>query len=332
MTSIAGSIGIIGIVLVLALSNGAGLYVNNLEESALSSYPIKVNKVTSDIDISTIMSALMSAPSNDKFEDNVIGTQEVLGNVLTSILPTTKDENDLYSFKKYIEANFDTSLARVSYDYGTTFNSYIINPKNENEYMKVNPYTEMMGTVLAGIEEAFPSVKDWTIPMMGKELTLQGAVSMMGENLGSPWEELPDNMSLLNNQYDLVGNSRWPQKANEVVVVVNENNKLLDYELFMLGLKSSEDFIAAMGTNSGFSDSTFSLDEILSLEFKLMTNADYLIKNDGEETWTMHDRKDLSKDFVDGHAMTFGKDENGKDIDTVKVVGVIRPKKGVVAT
>ncbi|MDE5600884.1 MAG: ABC transporter permease [Clostridia bacterium] len=63
-----------------------------------------------------------------------------------------------------------------------------------------------------------------------------------------------------------------------------------------------------------------------------MTNADYLIKNDGEETWTMHDRKDLSKEFVDGHAMTFGKDANGKDIDTVKVVGVIRPKKGVVAT
>ncbi|MBD5092479.1 MAG: ABC transporter ATP-binding protein/permease [Clostridiales bacterium] len=331
LTSIAGSIGIIGIVLVLALSNGAGLYVNNLEESALSSYPIKVNKASTDIDITTIMSALVSSSGDGKFDEDIITTQEVLGNVITNILPTTSG-NDLYSFKKYIDKNFDTSLARVSYDYGTSFNTFIIDPNNSDKYMKVNPYTEMMGMVLSDMLSAFPSFSDIKIPIMGNELTLDEAVGMMGENLGSPWEEMTDNMVLLNNQYDLVGNSRWPQKANEVVVVVNENNKLLDYELFMLGLKSTDDVIAAMGKNSGFADSTFSVDEILSLEFKLMTNVDYLIKNDGSETWTMHDRKELAKDFVDAHAMTFGKDADGNDIDTVKVVGVIRPKKGVVAT
>ncbi|MDE5601280.1 MAG: ABC transporter ATP-binding protein [Clostridia bacterium] len=87
LTSVAGSIGIIGIILVLALSNGAGIYVNSLEESALSSYPIKVNKTTTDIDIGTIMSALMSSSGDGKFDENIITTQEVLGNVIANIMP-----------------------------------------------------------------------------------------------------------------------------------------------------------------------------------------------------------------------------------------------------
>lgn len=327
LTSVAGSIGIIGIILVLALSNGAGMYVNSLEESALSSYPIKVNKATADIDVSTILSALMSESKGGKFDENTITTQKVLGNVLLKLMPTTQSGNDLVKFKKYIEENFDTSLARVAYDYGTSFNSYIINPDKPDEYMKVNPYTEMMGTVLDKLVDSFPGIKDMNIPIRGKDYTLEGAMGMMASSLGSPWEEMSDNLSLLNNQYDLVGKSRWPKKANEVVIVVNENNKLMDYQLFMLGLRSTDDVISAIKTNSALAEAEFSLDEILSLEFKLMTNADYLDKNDGEDTWTMHDRKDLSKDYVESGAVRFA-----DGTDTVKVVGVIRPKKGVVAT
>jgi len=114
LTSIAGSIGIIGIIVVLALSNGAGLYVRNLEESALSSYPLKVSK--SSMDVSSMLGMFMSPPnSSGKFEEGTITTQDELGQVMANIKDIMK-ENDLYSFKKYIDENFDTSLASVKFN------------------------------------------------------------------------------------------------------------------------------------------------------------------------------------------------------------------------
>ncbi len=333
LTSIAGSIGIIGIILVLALSNGAGLYVRNLEESALSSYPLKVSK--SSMDISSMLGMFMSPPSSSgKFEEGTITTQEVLGQVIANIKDILK-ENDLYSFKKYIDENFDNSLASVKYNYGTTFNAYILDPANverpesEAVYMKVNPYSEMMTTVLDGVLERMPALKDVEITIGTETYTITSALNMMSGMLSDPWCEISDNKELLNNQYDLVGNSRWPQKSNEIVIVVNENNKLMDYQLFMLGLKSTDDLINAMDTNTAFAEATFPVEQLLGLEYRIMTNADYLIEtSEGSGKWEMHDRKDLAKDFVDENSMKF----DGGRSDTVKVVGVVRPKKGVVAT
>ncbi len=333
LTSIAGSIGIIGIIVVLALSNGAGLYVRNLEESALSSYPLKVSK--SSMDVSSMLGMFMSPPnSSGKFEEGTITTQDVLGQVMANIKDIMK-ENDLYSFKKYIDENFDTSLASVKFNYGTTFNAYILDPANvdrpesEAVYMKVNPYSEMMTTVLDGVLESMPALKDVEITIGTETYTITSALNMMSGMLGDPWCEISDNKELLNNQYDLVGNSRWPQKSNEIVIVVNENNKLMDYQLFMLGLKSTDDVINAMDTNTAFAEATFPVEQLLGLEYRILTNADYLIEtSEGSGQWEMHDRKDLSKDFVDANSMKF----DGGRTDTVKVVGVVRPKKGVVAT
>lgn len=144
LTSIAGSIGIIGIVLVLSLSNGASAYVRGLEESALSTYPITVNK--SSMDVMSLMQDLMgfggSSKSNEPVADDVFKGELVLGNLIPKIIKGKP--NDLHSLKKKIENEFDHNLATVKYNYGTTFNVYVDDPKDENNYMKTTPYSENM--------------------------------------------------------------------------------------------------------------------------------------------------------------------------------------------
>ncbi len=336
LTSIAGSIGIIGIILVLSLSTGARMYIHNLEESALSTYPLTVNKST--MDVNSLISIFMQTGSlgNGDFDEDTITTQEVLGQILKN-LGSMMDENDLHSFKKYIDEKFDSTLASVKFNYGTTFNAYALDPnskgedESEQKYMKINPYSEMMYTVFDEMMEnpLISSIidKDMTFPIFGQNMTLSEALGYMGNMLGQPWAEISDNHKLLDNQYDLVGNSRWPEKANEVVITVNENNSLLDYQLFMLGLKSTDDVIKAIMDGDAFSESVFEVNELIGKEYKIMTNSDYLEPTSDGANWIMHNRKDLSAVYVDENAMTFA-----DGTDTVKVVGVVRPKPGVVAT
>ena len=332
LTSIAGSIGIIGIILVLSLSNGAKLYIRNLEESALSTYPLTVNKT--NMDITSIMNMLMGGNNkgDGKFDEGTITTEQVLGGVLSNLTSLTK-ENDLHSLKKYIDGNFDSDLASVKYNYGTTFNAFAEDPANEKEpdetkhkYMKVNPYSEMMYSVFDEVVEKFPQLKDLTVNIMGQEMNINDMLGYLAGMVGESWAEISDNQKLLNNQYDLVGNSRWPQEANEIVVVVNENNTLLDFQLFMLGLKSTDEVQDAILSGGSFSSATYKVDDLIGREMKIMTNADYLTDN-GDGTWTMHDRSDLTMSYVDRNVMRFA-----DGTDTVKVVGVVRPKPDVIAT
>jgi len=336
LTSIAGSIGIIGIILVLALSNGAGIYINGLEESALSSYPITVNE--SSMDVSSILGTLMSM-TNAKGEiekEDEIGTQIVLGKLVEQILnDNLSSNNDLNKLKKYIDENFDDTVATVKYKYGTTFNAYVADPKDENAYMKISPYSENMYKIFNDMltDSRFKFLQDMPpITIFGQEMTITGAIGMMANNIGDPWSEISDNHKVLNSQYELLGNSRWPEKENEIIIVANENNTFFDYQLFMLGLKSGSEvgdvLISNKGETGEESAQSFPVNELIGREYKILTNADYLDKVENTETWTMGDnRSKLDKDFVDSHCMKFG-----DGTDTLKVVGVVRPKEGVIAT
>lgn len=349
LTSIAGSIGIIGIVLVLSLSTGAKMYINNLEESALSTYPLTISKT--NIDIDSVLNILMGGGGGGKgdgsYDEDKITTEEVLGGVIEKFLKgSLTSENDLHNLKKYIDENFNHDLAVVKYNYGTTFNAFVESPANGTElypneadyvYMKTNPYSEMMTSVLDLVLEQMPELKDKDITIMGQPMKINEMLGYLANMIGDSWAEMSDNMTLLSNQYDLVGSkSRWPEKENEVVIVVHEDNTLLDYELFMLGLRSSDEVLDAIQGGSFATSATFDVDELLNMEMKIMTNADYLDENgimpvgiNGEEvmTYKMHDRMDVKKSFVDSHCMRFA-----DGTDTVKVVGVVRPKPGVVAT
>ncbi len=331
LTSIAGSIGIIGIILVLALSNGAGLYINSLEESALSSYPIRVNQ--NSMDGMELISKMMSemTPDDEHFSDDTIEVQEVLGNVLSEFMSMSKDaQNDLHSFKKYIDDHFDRDLADVKYNYGTAFNCYTQDKKNQNRYMKVNPYTETMQIVLDGLlqNDLVQSMLPDKIMIMGKEYELDEAISYLTDFVGSSWSEMSDNMEMLQSQYELVtSNSHWPEHENEVVIVVNENNRLMDFQLFMLGLQSQDDVVNAMLDGDAFAEKSYSIDELLGLQYKVMNNVDYLEEGTDPGTWVMHPRTEQDTKYVNEHCVTFS---NGEKV--IHVSGVVRPKKGAVAT
>ncbi len=224
LTSIAGSIGIIGIVVVLALSNGVGAYIQTLEENALSQYPITLKEY--DINTSALLSSALSQ-GGTAAEEYPDGTQVGVGNVLGSLLGNIEEvfvKNDLKALKQYLDDdnNFDKSLGTVKYGYGTTFNVYADDPAHLGEsYMKVNPFTDAMGDLMGSFQGS-------------------GFISEMANAFTSTWDELSANQQLLDQQYELLGDSRWPQTANEVVVVVDKYNQLPDFAMFMLGLRSQD--------------------------------------------------------------------------------------------
>lgn len=311
LTSIAGSIGIIGIILVLSLSTGATKYIRSLEENALSTYPLTVSQTNTDM--SAILSLLMeddeTRPTNPSTDE--IYTSKMLGKVIGN-LASLMTKNDLKSFKSYIDANFDTSLATIKYNYGVNFNAFIDDPKHDDLYMKVNPYQDTMGAVLDSLPD---SIKNMEIG--GKTLNeMLGQFTSMDSSMMNSWGEMSSNQALLESQYELVGeNSRWPSSATEAVVVVDSKNQLMDYQLFMLGLMSSDDILSAIAGGS-FADFTTDVDELLSLKYHVISDADYLTDN-GNGTWTAEPKTNLNKNFV-----------NSRNPIEVSVVGVVRPKEG----
>lgn len=327
LTSIAGSIGIIGIILVLSLSTGAKKYLNELEENALSSYPLTIAQT--NMDMQSIFSMIMTDDSKrEKNPDSTtIYTQKVLGKVMDNF-EALMDENDLTKLRAYIEEHFDKSLATVSYNYGIYFNAYIEDPKNEEIadedkiYMKVNPYTEVMQQVLNDLPD---NIKGMQVNGMSITQMMNMATTTM-PGMVNAWSEMSSNQKLLDSQYELVGDaSRWPSNPDEIVIVLDNKNQLVDYQLFMLGLKSQDDVINALAPDGTFSTEEFDVSRLLQLRYKVLTEADYLdedVDGDGNGlgTWTQHAHDEQSNAYIESHSKI-----------ELKVVGVIRPRPGVEA-
>ena len=345
LTSIAGSIGIIGIILVLALSSGAKMFLSGMEEDALSTYPLAIEK--SSMDVTSVLSALMAGGEScethvdEKGNDNAcdvcgldlskeydVTVQSVPGNVMENFLNSTT-ENDLHSFKKYVDEHFDDALATVKFNYGTTFNAYSEDSKSETHYMKVNPYVEAMYVVLDEMKED-PTIGPLLQSIKFNGMTLDEAMGTFGSMLGNSWAEMSTNQDILSGQYD-VRAGKWPTSKDEIVIVLNADGKLMDIQLFMLGLKSKDDIMTALLNGKSFSSIGFTFDEILGKEYKILTNADYLVKNvdadgnpildaNGNETWHHEAKTRQDIEFVDAQASM-----------SVKVVGIVQPKPETIA-
>ena len=350
LTSIAGSIGIIGIILVLSLSSGATAFIESMEEDALSTYPLTINK--SSLEIEEVMTKLMTGGGgckehtdgdNNNFCDNCgvdlsagydVTVQSVLGELIPGFVTGEFGaENDLYSFKKYIDEHFDDEMAMVKYDYGTTFNVYAEDPKNSERpadqqiYMKINPYVEAMFIVLEEMRDnpLIGAVMDTKFNIFGMEITIKEALPLLGSMLGESWSEMSTNQGLLDSQYDVKA-GRWPTSKDEVVVVLTRDGKLIDFQLFMLGLKSQADVAQALTDGKTFSSVGFKYEELLGKEYKVLTNADYLVENTPANpgdpiTWSHMPKSTLDKDFIESHASM-----------NVKIVGVVQPKEGAAST
>ena len=307
LTALAGSIGIIGIILVLALSGGAQAYIASMEEDVLSQYPIEINRTNSDLN--SVISILMQ--ENEDREDwpdtDEVYINQIIGRLLEHLSAVLDDTNDLAALKTYIEENFDSDMGYVKYDYGVDFDVFCNYINDPETYLKVDPFTEGIEAALGGLSGLLGPYMDM-IEQFGDMLTV--------------WDEMLENTSLLDSQYELVGeNSRWPQNYDEVVIVLDEENSLNDYTLFALGLKDTSELLDAITNGDDFVSQDYSADDLIGIEYRVTTNSDYYYQN-ADGSWSMvSDRTEQRQiEFVESHSVP------------VTVVGVIRPREGTQVT
>ncbi len=299
LTSIAGSIGIIGIALILSLSSGMSAYIGAVQEKTLAGYPISVK--TRAMDMPAFMSELIGTADGLEYEhgDGDVYAKPILGHLLNSWL-SERSDNDLDSFKKYVEDNKDSLsefVSDVKYSYGIDLNVYSKN--TENGIVKVNPMDVF--SILSGTE-ANSSI-----------LSYANTTSL------NVWSELMDNEVLLESSYEPLGNSRWPQKYDEVVLFVNEDSEINDYVLCGLGLADQSDISQMMadmlvGKPVENELKTYSYEDILGLTFSLVPSSAQYVYDENQHIWVDKSNDErYMKTLID----------NGTEI---KIVGIMRPK------
>lgn len=299
LTAFAGSIGIIGIALILSLSNGVQRYINRIEEDTLSSYPISIEE--SNLDIGMIMEALMGLDGEEDAEpqDGQITTQPMMGEVMNT-LASKQDSNNLAAFKDFLESG-DSRVAEhanaIRYSYSLPI--YVYNEQGVDGVTQVNP-AQVMDSLGMAQQQSIGG--------------FQAAFAGGGSN--DVWQELLDNRELVEGQYDTLA-GRWPQAWNEVVLLVDENNQVSDYMLYALGLLSQErlaDNFDAM-LNDGELDEPqqpeYTYDDFVGMTFKLVLNSAFYEKN-GNVWIDQSDSQEYMEEVV----------ANSEDIE---VVGIMRP-------
>lgn len=313
LTSFAGSIGIIGIALILSLSSGVQAYIDRVQEDTLSSYPLQIDKQTIDY-TEMFSSASGDAPEREQREHDRVYSNDIMYTMINTMMSQVIT-NDLRDFKEFLEddANgLDELVTDIQYRYETPLNVY--RADTDSGIIKVNPTTL--------IEDMYAAM-GVNFSMSGSASSLySSSMSGMGMNV---WSEMLDNEELLANQYDVIA-GRMPEQYNEVVFIVDNYNGVSDYTMYALGLKDFseveqmlKDAMAGKEIEKHWLDEvSYSFDEILGLEFKLMVNTDYYAKENG--VWV-----DKSKD----NAYMLSK---LSESETIKVVGIIRPSEDAVAT
>lgn len=316
LTSFAGSIGIIGIILVLAFSTGVNAYVGRMEESSLSLYPLSIERT--NLSLTSIMALLTQQNSErEEFPDSTdIYTDEVLGNVISNV-GNLISANDLASFKRYLDENFDEKLGYVKYEYGVSLNVYADDPKSTTSYMKIEPILDAMeGAMQKFMPSGSSALVDSLKPYAG---------------LISGWDELISNRTLLNDQYELIGDSAWPKTEMykdengdwiaEIVIAVDSRNQISDYTQFMLGLKSEADLNEAFTNPDSFSKVTYPVDSLIGKEYKILAGCDYYDYDEDTGKWSAQDSATKDAEFVDSRYTA-----------KAKIVGVVRPRQGSAGT
>lgn len=305
MTSFAGSIGIIGIALILALSTGVRQYINKVEEDTLSSYPLSIEETSVDVN-DMITSIMGKAENTDRLDSDKIYTN----NIMTGMIETTlagMTTNNLKDFKAYLEES-DNPIAAlcnaIQYRYATTMNIYRADTTDGIYQVNPSQVFDKMGMPTTQTNESSPLAASPTMGMMESGV----------------WQELLDNEELLNSQYEIIA-GRAPSRYDEVVLMVNEKNEISDYTAYALGMKDAADlkelFIAASKGEEIPTQpvSSYGYDELLGLRYKLLLNTDYFTK-DKNGTWT-----DRSKDNM--YLLS-----KLNDAIELKVVGILRPAEG----
>ncbi len=295
LTSFAGSIGIIGIALILSLSSGMQAYINRVEEDTLSSYPITVEEET--IDMTSMMTTLMGETEETEHEDGKVYSKNIVNDMLSTI-STKIQSNNLDEFKKYLDdenSSIRNYMNAVQYSYNLDLNIY---KADDDEAIQVNP------------------------SQIFSKLGMENMNNMMFAET-DVWQELLDNNELLQSQYDVIA-GKWPENYNEVVLIVDENNEIYDYTLYALGILDQDEledkYQKILNGEEIESEEikTYTYDELLNTKFKLLLNTDYYEK-DGNIWIDNSEDEDYIKEKLE-------------DAEEIKITGIIRPKENTVAT
>ena len=310
LTAFAGSIGIIGIAMILSISNGIQLYIDRVQRDTLSSYPITLQ--AESIDISSMVTSMTGNSDSAEHEDKTkIYSNDIMGDMINTMVKEVKS-NNLSEFKKYIEnggSDIKSYVSDIQYSYDVPLNIYMKDTSN-------------------GVEQLNPSTMFDSIYGEGATSTSYAMSSGMGMGMfsnSSVWNQLLGNQRVLDEQYDVLA-GHWTENYNEVVLVADKNNEVDDYTLYSLGLKDPEEvrtLFKKMMVGESYEtkkDISYTFDEILDTEFKLVMPTDMYKYNDVTGTWDDYSKDDKYMTNVVN---------NGTDI---KVCGIIRPTDDAVST
>lgn len=317
LTSFAGSIGIIGIALILSLQTGIQAYISRMQEDTLSSYPITIQ--AENLDITSLVSTIKGNRSEGEieFEDGKIYANNVYTELINTMLSKIQS-NDLAAFKKVLDdpdSNFSEYVSSVKYTYDIDFNIY--RTDSVSELIKVNPsplIAEMMSSAGTSLSQDMSSMASQMYRM-------------------DVWEEMIDDEALMHSQYDCIA-GRWPSNYDEVLIVVDKNNSVSDLVLYTLGIKdqseAAELFSKIMKGEQIQNDSAvYSYEDFLGLTFTMLTTPDGYVYDENTDTWS--NVSDISGDNLEKNSekLTGLLEEKGVKL---KVVGIIRPSAEAVVS
>lgn len=328
LTSFAGSIGIIGIALIYAVSHGMTTYIDAVQEETLSSYPLTIE--AQNVDISTLLSTFMGkAQSTGEHENDAVYQKAMFYELMNSLNSLETKENDLNAFKKYIEkehadenSSLYSAISGVQYTYDMDLLIYTKNVdgeiiRSDSQALMQDLLMEYMGMDVSSMYS------------MGDQSLMGGSSSMMTSQ-SQLWKELipGDNGRLISpvveKQYELLYGS-WPTDYNEVVLFVDENNELDDMTLYAMGLKPKEDIDALMKatidkTLIEYKEQKWTYEEICNMDFRTILNSDCYIYDEQTGTYT---------DLRESNAGLQYLYDNGLNL---KVVGIAKPDENAVST
>ena len=296
LTSFAGSIGIIGIALILSISNGVDKYITNMEEETLSEYPLQIQ--STGVDLTSMMMGAATAQSGKK--DGEVGVAQMVTNMFSKM-----NSNDLESLKVYLDSN-ESSISQyansVEYTYSVSPQIFLENEKNIRQ---VNP--------------------DKSFSAMG--LGSGSSNSIMSSTMSTDvFHEMPEDADLYKNQYDVKA-GRWPENYKECVLVLTSQGDISDFLQYTLGLRDGKElddmvqkFMAEEAVETPENEGPYTYDEILGKKFKLVNSTDYYEYDEEYKVW---------KDKSDNSSYMKKLVKNGEDLT---IVGIVQPVEGAAAS
>ena len=334
LTAFAGSIGIIGIALIFAVSTGMTTYINQVQEDTLSSYPLTLE--AQHMDLTTLMETFLGkAETGGNHENDAVYQKAMMYNMLNSLNSMEADANDLTAFKAYLEEERTSdredvplrdAVSGIQYTYDTDLLVYT--KSVDGTILHSDTQALMQDLLVEYFGMNMSSMLDMQESMLGSGSNALSSLSPMGSQV--LWQEMlpgddgePIN-PLLKKQYDLVYGS-WPQEYNEIVLVVDKNNEIDDMTLYALGLKSKEDIDALAQaafdkTTIDVPEEKWNYEDICNTEFRTILSSDCYVKDEAAGTYA---------DLRDTQAGLKYLYDNGT---VLKVTGIIRPSEDAVSS